>query len=171
MSETDETPVAERTHDETVKVIAEQLAKKNVTPETIAGYEMLQTVVTSLMWASDRSAAKNYIEIVMDGLMAPFDRAAIHLIRPGGRTPNELQREAENELGGARVELRFAKSDVEDRELALWQAREELRKRSERDFSPADLALIDRALGVPTSDHNDVDHEAIAELRGRVGSK
>jgi hypothetical protein len=167
MGETTETPIAERTHEETVKVIAEQLARKNVTPETIAGYDMLQTAVMSLMWAADRSAAKNYIEITMGGLQAPFDRAAIHLIRPGGKTPSELQREAESELGGARVELRLANAAIEDRELALWQARDKAKHL--HDLSPADLSLIDHALGVLTSDRNSVDHEAIAELRGRVG--
>lgn len=32
----------------------------------------------------------------------------------------------------------------------------------------ADFDLIDRALGVLSSDHNDVDHDAIAELRDRL---
>jgi hypothetical protein len=35
-------------------------------------------------------------------------------------------------------------------------------------LSPSDRALIDHALGVLSSDYNSVDHEAIAELRGRV---
>lgn len=78
--------------DEKVRHIAEQLARKNVTPDTIAGYDMLQLAVTTLMITADRSTAKNYIEIVMSGLLPPFDRAAIHLIRPGGKTPMELQR-------------------------------------------------------------------------------
>jgi hypothetical protein len=55
--------------------------------------------------------------------------------------------------------------------LRLTAALSELRERRAQNLSPADLALIDRALGVLTSDHNSVDHEAIAELRGRVSSK
>jgi hypothetical protein len=35
-------------------------------------------------------------------------------------------------------------------------------------LSSADLALIDQGLGTLSSDYNDVDHEAIAELRERL---
>lgn len=111
-------------HDPNTLAIADQLRAKSVTPEVIAGYEMIQTAVSALMVCADQSDAKNYIEIAMSGLMLPFDRAAVHLIRPGGRTPRELQVAAENECGGLRVQLRFAKSDAEDRERALRQREE-----------------------------------------------
>lgn len=106
-----------------VLAIAEQLAAKNITPEIIAGYEMIQTAVQALLVSADRSSAPNYIEITMSGLMLPFGRAAIHLIRAGGKTPAELQRRAEDELGGVMVQLKFAKSDLEDRERANAQLR------------------------------------------------
>lgn len=107
------------------RVIAEQLAGKNITPEVIAGYEMIQTAVTALLVSADRDAAKNYIEITLDGVRAPFDRAAVHLIRPGGKTPHELRLMAESETRGVQVEVQFAQSTIEDRDRALSQARAE----------------------------------------------
>lgn len=114
--------------EEKTRVIAEQLAKKNVTPEVIAGYEMIQGAVSALMLAADHAEAKNYIEITMAGLHPPFDRAAIHLVRPGGKTPHEVRLAAESEIGGLRVQLRLAESAVEDRERANAQLRERVRE-------------------------------------------
>jgi len=112
--------------DETVRIIAEQLANKGVTPQAIAGYEMIQTAVMALQMSADKDAAENYVEITLGGLHAPFDRAAIHLIRPEGKSPHELREHAERELGGASVEIRQALSAVEDRDRALRQSREKI---------------------------------------------
>ncbi len=98
---------------ERVLAIAEMLASKNVTPEAIAGYEMIQGAIKALMVAADHAEAKNYIEITMVGLLPPFDRAAIQLVRPGGKTPMELQRAAEGERDAIKLELEECQAELD----------------------------------------------------------
>jgi hypothetical protein len=59
----------------------------------LAGYEMLQASMRELVMRADETAARNYMSIQMVGLPAPFDRATIELIRPGGKTPHERAEE------------------------------------------------------------------------------
>jgi hypothetical protein len=106
---------------ESVRIMAEQLAKKNVTPEVVFGYEMLQTAVASLLLNANESEAKNYVAISMMGVSAPFDRAEIHLIRPGGLSPHDLRMEAQREIGGLTVKVLQHQRCIEDRERGLRQ--------------------------------------------------
>jgi signal transduction histidine kinase len=123
--------------------IAEQLAAKDVTPDVIAGYEMIQAAVTALRVAADVAEARNFVEIQMVGLALPFDRAAVVLIRPGGKTPRELLTVAECAKGGVDVQLRFAQSDLEDRERGNEQLREKnAALTAARDIAIAELAAV-----------------------------
>jgi hypothetical protein len=56
----------------------------------IAAYEMFQTAMKLLIGRADTTAAQNYVEFKMIGLPAPFDRAAIILVRAHGMTPQEM---------------------------------------------------------------------------------
>lgn len=56
----------------------------------VASYETFMAMMTMLQTRLDHSAAKNYVSITMDGLVAPFDRVLITFVRPGGRTPVEI---------------------------------------------------------------------------------
>jgi hypothetical protein len=56
----------------------------------VGAYKMFQSAIKLLIARADTTAAQNYIEMVMVGLPAPWDRAAIHLIREHGLTPGEI---------------------------------------------------------------------------------
>ena len=61
-----------------------------------------------LVCHADRSVARNFVAIKMVGVSAPFDRAAIELVRPGGLVvyctcslePEEGERQVERILAG-----------------------------------------------------------------------
>lgn len=55
--------------------------------QAAALYEMVCLSLRALAMQADETKAKNYVGFVFDGLSLPFDRAEIHLIRPGGMTP------------------------------------------------------------------------------------
>lgn len=56
----------------------------------VSAYKMFQSAMRLLIARADITAAQNYIEFKMVGLPAPWDRAAIHLIREHGLTPQEI---------------------------------------------------------------------------------
>ena len=109
-------------------VIAQQIHRKGVTPEVIAGYEMIQTAVTTLVLNADHAIGiKNYVEFQLAGLRVPFDRAAVHLVRPGGKTPHELRQEAERQFNCAVVLLAGIVGFIEDHNpLSVDELREKL---------------------------------------------
>lgn len=45
----------------------------------------------TLMGGADAKQAKNYVKVEMVGLIPPFDRMYIELVRPGGKTSHELR--------------------------------------------------------------------------------
>ena len=53
----------------------------------VAAYEMFGTMMQALGMKADHTKAKNYVGVVMEGMLAPFDRVEIHFMRPGGLTP------------------------------------------------------------------------------------
>ena len=80
------------------KVVTETLADANVDAETIslveqarAASETANMMAQALIVGSDAKLAKNYIKVEMVGMLPPFDRAYVELIRPAGKTSHELR--------------------------------------------------------------------------------
>lgn len=76
---------------------AEAMKAAGIDEETIATLEKGQqcwdmvTGLTQMLYASaDASKAKNFVSVQIAGLDAPWDRAYVELMRPGGKTPTEL---------------------------------------------------------------------------------
>lgn len=61
----------------------------------VAAYEMVTGMLQMLTLAQDESAAKNYVEITLEGALLPFDRICIAFVRPGGLTPHQARLRAE----------------------------------------------------------------------------
>lgn len=78
-------------------VVMEALAEAGVDQDTVAMVEsarqdgdVAQSIVRLLLGAADAKQAKNYVKVEMHGLVAPFERAYVELVRPGGKTSHEL---------------------------------------------------------------------------------
>lgn len=67
-------------------------------------YEMIMAALRTLQERADTTKAKNYVAIGFDGLISPFDRAEVHLMRPGGLTPVQ-QAKAFDGLAREAIEL------------------------------------------------------------------
>lgn len=67
------------------------LAPPDATKEQIAvaAYEAVGAMLYALASRADQTRAKNYVAMQFTGCVLPFDRAEIHLIRPGGMSPTE----------------------------------------------------------------------------------
>ena len=65
---------------------------KEPTREEIAitAYETFMAMMTMLQVRLDHAAARNYMTIKIEGMMAPFDRAQLTFVRPGGKSPEEI---------------------------------------------------------------------------------
>src|ERR1700750_1144333 len=79
-------------------VVMEALAAANVSTETVElvrKYRALSSLIESagilLQKSADVEHAKNYIKIDMVGMLPPFDRAYIELLRPEGKSSHELR--------------------------------------------------------------------------------
>lgn len=79
------------------RIVTEALTEAGVDAETLAMVEHAQHVSTivnvmaqTLVGTSDVKQAKNYIKVEMVGLIPPFERAYVELVRPGGKTSHEL---------------------------------------------------------------------------------
>ena len=73
-------------------------------------YECIQAGLGALRVSADVTSAKNYVEFGFGGMTLPFDRAAITLIRPGGKTPHEL-------LFASQAEVAALRKTIEDADL------------------------------------------------------
>jgi hypothetical protein len=51
---------------------------------------------------ADANQARNYVKVDMVGLLPPFDRAYVELVRPGGKTSHELREMLRARLIGIR---------------------------------------------------------------------
>lgn len=79
-------------------VVTEALAAAEVDAEVIelveharAVNEIIQSMTSMLLSCSDSKQVKNYIKVEMTGMLPPFERAYIELIRPSGKTSHELR--------------------------------------------------------------------------------
>ncbi len=73
-------------------------------------YEGVRACLHALRVSADVTSAKNYVEFGFAGMTLPFDRAAITLIRPGGKTPHEL-------LAASQAEVAALRKTIEDADL------------------------------------------------------
>lgn len=104
-------------------VVMEALSTAGVDAETVALVEfarsaadMVNGMARMLMGAADAAKPKNYVKVEVVGLIAPFDRAYVELVRPGGNTSHELRELLRDRLAfvrrmladGARNDDRFA---------------------------------------------------------------
>lgn len=76
----------------------EALTEAGVDAEIVAMVEsarnagdVAQSMVGTLLGTADVNQAKNYVKVEIVGLIAPFDRAYVELVRPGGKTSHELR--------------------------------------------------------------------------------
>ncbi len=79
-------------------VVTEALAAAGVDEETkklvefsrSAG-DMVHGMMQMICGSADAEQAKNYAKVEIVGLVAPFERAYVELVRPGGKTSHELR--------------------------------------------------------------------------------
>lgn len=79
-------------------VVMEALEAAEVDAETIAIVEharhvdeTVNSMARVLLGGADASATKNYVKVEMVGMVPPFERAYVELVRPGGKTSHELR--------------------------------------------------------------------------------
>lgn len=79
-------------------VVMEALASAGVDAETVKLVESAKTVdetinalARTLLGGADTKQAKNYVKVEMVGMIPPFERAYVELVRPGGKTSHELR--------------------------------------------------------------------------------
>lgn len=79
-------------------VVTEALTDAGVDAETIALVESARAVnetvhhmARALLGGADAKQAKNYIKVEMVGMVPPFERAYVELVRSGGKTSHELR--------------------------------------------------------------------------------
>jgi hypothetical protein len=58
--------------------------------------ELMDATISMMQMGAEESAAKNYVSITMEGLVVPFERAEITLVRKGKKSPRDLQLDAED---------------------------------------------------------------------------
>ena len=80
------------------KVVMEALAAAEIDADTIALVEharatddTVNMAARALLGGVDAKQAKNYVKVEMVGLLPPFERVYVELVRPGGKTSHELR--------------------------------------------------------------------------------
>lgn len=81
-----------------LKVVTEALKQAEVDAELItlvehawAVDELINSMARILLGHADTDRAKNYVKVEMVGMLPPFERAYIELVRPDGKTSHELR--------------------------------------------------------------------------------
>lgn len=79
-------------------VVMAALADADVDADTVKIVEesrnasrVRHSMASMLMGAADATQAKNYVKVEMVGLVPPFERAYVELVRPGGKTSHEMR--------------------------------------------------------------------------------
>lgn len=67
--------------------------------------ELVYGLAGMLIGGADTKKAKNYVKVEMVGLIAPFERAYVELVREGGKTSHELRTLLRDKLGHVRALL------------------------------------------------------------------
>jgi hypothetical protein len=74
--------------------------------------DMVRGMTSMLVGSADTAAAKNYVKVEMVGLVPPFERAYVELVRPGGKTSHELRELLRDRLTHVRYML--SEGDLSD---------------------------------------------------------
>lgn len=79
-------------------VVMEALADAGVDAETIKLVEhargvdeTIHSMACVLIGGADAAQPRNYVKVEMVGMLPPFERAYVELVRPGGKTSHELR--------------------------------------------------------------------------------
>jgi hypothetical protein len=79
-------------------VVTEALVHAGVDAEVIALVEQarhvsdtVHSVAQVLLGGADVKQTRNYVKVEMVGMLPPFERAYVELVRPGGKTSHELR--------------------------------------------------------------------------------
>lgn len=101
-------------------VVMEALRAADVDADTIAmveqsrnAGEVVNAMARMLLGGADQKAAKNYVKFEMVGLIAPFERAYVELVRPDGQTSHELRELLRYRLEFVRMVLAERPADLE----------------------------------------------------------
>jgi hypothetical protein len=94
------------------KVVTEALTAAGVDTETMALVEharatdeTVNMAAQVLLRSADEKQAKNYVKVEMIGLVPPFERVYVELVRPGGKTSHELRELLRDRLCHVRTAL------------------------------------------------------------------
>lgn len=107
-------------------VVMAALADAGVDEETVklvqfsrnAG-DTVRGMASMLIGSADTAAPKNYVKVEMVGLVPPFERAHIELVRPGGKTSHELRELLRARLLAVRARLAGSAIDDEARDVLI----------------------------------------------------
>jgi hypothetical protein len=80
---------------------------------------VFHSMAAMLMGGADTTKAKNYVKVEMVGLVPPFERAYVELVRPGGKTSHELRELLRGCLMSVRSRLAGRAVDDEDRDVLI----------------------------------------------------
>lgn len=108
-------------------VVMEALAEAGVDAETVAMVEsarqagdIAQSLARTLLGGADTKQAKNYVKVEMTGLVAPFERAYVELVRPGGKTSHELRELLRDNLERVRAALLDGAFESQRAAVVAW---------------------------------------------------
>ena len=80
------------------QVVSDALVEAGVDAETVALVEHARAIddtvhatAQTLLGLADAKQAKNYVKVELVGLVPPFERAYVELVRPDGKTSHELR--------------------------------------------------------------------------------
>jgi len=93
-------------------LVMEALAAAGIDEETIklvefsrSAGDLIHGMMKMLVGSADAVQTKNYVKVEIVGLFAPFDRAYVELVRPGGKTSHGLREILRNRISFIRTVL------------------------------------------------------------------
>lgn len=63
----------------------------NMVEQARNSYRVFHSLGSMLIGSADQKQAKNYVKVEMHGLISPFERVYVELVRPDGKTSHELR--------------------------------------------------------------------------------
>lgn len=70
--------------------MTDEVHEPMTTEQKAAAWEMLAGMMVMLQTRLDLGSPRNYMTVSLEGVLAPFDRAQLTFIRPGGKSPHEV---------------------------------------------------------------------------------
>lgn len=107
------------------QVVTDALTEAGVDADAIAIVEharhvddIVHGLVQTLLGSADVKQPKNYVKVEMVGMLPPFERVYVELVRPGGKTSHELRELMRDQLTYVRCALASEVSEAQRAELA-----------------------------------------------------